>query len=79
MLGDDRAFLPSNASCSQIRVIDTAREQVNDQDVKRVKEFIRSQPIPTPKERKGETPEVKRFLFELAKLRNDPSSGILFH
>ena len=79
MLSDDGAFLPSNASCSQIRVIDTAREQDNDQDVKRVKEFIRSQQIPTPKERKGETPEVKRFLFELAKLRTDPSSGILFH
>jgi hypothetical protein len=79
MLGDDGAFLPSNASCSQIRVIDTTREQDNDQDVKRVKEFIRSQQIPTPKERKGETPEVKRFLFELAKLRIDPSSGILFH
>jgi transposase InsO family protein len=79
MLGDDGAFLPSNASCRQIRVIDTAREQDNDQDVKRVKEFIRSQQIPTPKERKGETPEVKRFLFELAKLRIDPSSGILFH
>jgi hypothetical protein len=58
MLGDDGAFLPSNASCSQIRVIDTctAREQDNDQDVKRVREFIRSQQIPTPKERKGETP-----------------------
>jgi hypothetical protein len=79
MLGNDGAFLPSNASCSQIRVIDTAREQDNDQDVKRAKEFIRSQQIPTPKERKGETPEVKRFLFELAKLRIDPSSGILFH
>ena len=79
MLGDDGAFLPSNASCSQIRVFDTAREQDNHQDVKRVKEFIRSQQIPTPKERKGETPEVKRFLFELAKLRIDPSSGILFH
>ena len=53
MMGDDGAFLPSNASCSQIREIDTAREQDNDQDVKRVKEFIRSQQIPTPKERKG--------------------------
>jgi hypothetical protein len=64
MLGDDGAFLPSNASCSQIRVFDTAQEQDNHQDVKRVKEFIRSQQIPTSKERKGETPEVKRFLFE---------------
>ena len=79
MLGDGGAFLPSNVICSQIRVIDTAREQDNDQDVKRVKEFIRSLQIPTPKERKGETPEVKRFLFELAKLRIDPSSGILSH
>jgi hypothetical protein len=77
MLGDGGAFLPSNVICSQIRVIDTAREQENDQDVKRVKEFIRSLQIPTPKQRKGETPEVKRFLFELEKLRIDPSSGIL--
>lgn len=76
---DDDAFLPSNPSCGQIKVAEIAQAQDKDQNVKRVKELIRSQQIPTPRERQRETPEVKRFLFELPKLRIDSKSGILYH
>ena len=60
-------------------MVEVAREQDSDQNIKRVKEIIQSQKIPTARERQHETREVKRFLFELPKLRLDATSGILYH
>ena len=79
MLDDDGVFLPSNPACSQINVVDIALAQDKDHNINRVEEIIQSQQIPTPRERQRETPEVKRFLFKLPKLRMDNKTGILYH
>ena len=79
VLADDEAVRSLNPRCSQIKIVDIAREQDNDENVRRVKEIIRSKQTLTPKERQRETPEVKRFLFEMAKLRIDDETGILYH
>ena len=79
MLGEDGAFLDPNPSCNQIKVVEIAQEQDNDKSIKRVKEIIRTQQIPSPRERHRENPEVRRLLFELPKLQVDAKSGILYH
>ena len=75
LLYEDETFLLHNPSCGQINVVDIAQAQDRDRNTKRVKD-IKSQQTPTLKERKLETAEVKRFLFELPKLRIDSKSNI---
>jgi hypothetical protein len=79
LLYEDETFLLHNPSCGQINVVDIAQAQDRDRNIKRVKYIIKSEQTPTLKERKLETAEVKRFLFELPKLRIDSKSNILYH
>ena len=79
LLADDEALRSLNPRCSQIKTVDIAREQDNDKNVRRIKEILRSKQTLTPRERQRETPEVKRFLFEMSKLRIDAKTGILYH
>ena len=74
LLADDEALRSLNPRCSQIKTVDILREQG-----RRIKEILRSKQTLTPRERQRETPEVKRFLLEIPKLRIDAKTGILYH
>ena len=68
-------FLSHNPTCSKIKTVDLAQAQDRDQNIKRIKDIIGSQKIPTLTERRRETAEVRRFLFELPKLQIDLNSN----
>ena len=79
LLADDEALRSLNPRCSQIKTVDIARKQENDKNARRITEILRSKQTLTPRERQRETPEVKRFLMEIPKLRIDAKTGILYH
>ena len=56
-------------------MIDVGQAQDRDRNIVRIKDIMKSQRTITFKERENETPEVKRFLFELPKLHIDPKSA----
>ena len=78
-LYEDEVFLSYNPTCSQIKTVDLVQAQDRDQNIERIKDIIRSQKIPTLTERRRETAEVRRFLYESPKLQIDPKSNILYH
>ena len=75
----EEVFLSHNLTCSQIKTVDLAQAQDRHQNIKRIKDIIRSQKIPTLTECRCEKGEVRRFLYELPKLQFDPKSNILYH
>ena len=78
-LYEDEVFLSHNPTCCQIKTVYLAQAQDRDKNIKHIKDIIRSQKIPASTERRCETAEVRRFLYELPKLQIDPKSNILYH
>ena len=68
-LYEDGVFLSYNPTCSQIKTVDLAQAQDRDQNIQRIKDIIRSQKIPTLTERRRETAEERRFLYQSPKLQ----------
>ena len=79
LLAEGETFLSQKSSCCQVEVIHVGQAQDRDRNIVRIKDIMKSQRTITLKERENETPEVKRFLFELPKLHIDPKSGIQYH
>ncbi|KAK3732869.1 hypothetical protein QZH41_002219, partial [Actinostola sp. cb2023] len=63
----------------QVRAVDIVKAQQEDQDIRRILEYLKAKQVPTPQERRRETPVVRKYLFEWSKLRVDRKSGVLYH
>ncbi|KAK3700939.1 hypothetical protein QZH41_005654 [Actinostola sp. cb2023] len=68
----------SHYSSNQVNVLDLAKAQRQDPSIKRILEYLTSDTKPTTQERRKETSEVRKYLFELRILRIDKKTGILY-
>ena len=80
LLQEHETFLLNNTTgCNEINVVDIAQAQDRDRNINRVKSIIKSRETLTMNEKRLETAEVRRLLFDLPKLRIDAKSNILYH